>query len=80
MLWTFLAIAVSVYASLCLFFFIFQRSFIYMPTPATPMHDATAVLEVPGARLRLSTRPLDGPKALVEGKRAASPFHPPLTR
>ena len=65
MLWTILTIAVSVYASLCLFFFVFQRSFIYIPTPATPMHGAAAVLEVPGARLRLSTRPLDGPKALV---------------
>jgi pimeloyl-ACP methyl ester carboxylesterase len=56
---------VSVYLSLCLFFFVFQRSFIYMPTPATPMHDAAAVLKVPGARLRLSTRELDGSKALV---------------
>ena len=66
MLWIILTIAVSVYASLCLFFFVFQRSFIYMPTPVTPMHDATAVLEVTGARLRLSTRPLDGPKAFWE--------------
>ena len=65
MLWIFTTIAVSVYASLCLFFFVFQRSFIYMPTPAKPAHDAVGVLEVPGARLRLSTRPLDGPKALI---------------
>jgi hypothetical protein len=73
MFWTILTIAVSVYASLCLFFFIFQRSFIYMPTPATPIHDAAAVLEVPGARLRLSARPIDGPKALVEGQSAPQP-------
>jgi len=65
MLWIILTIAVCAYASLCLFFFIFQRSFIYMPTPATPAHDAAAVLEVPNARLRLSTREFDGPKALV---------------
>jgi len=65
MLWTLLTIAVCVYVSLCLFFFIFQRSFIYMPTPAKPTHDAAAVLEVPNARLRLSTREFDGPKALV---------------
>jgi uncharacterized protein len=65
MLWTLLTIAVCVYVSLCLFFFIFQRSFIYMPTPATPTHDTAAVLEVPNARLRLSTREFDGPKALV---------------
>lgn len=60
-----LTIAVCVYAVLCLVFFVFQRSFIYMPTPATPTHEAAAVLDVPGARLRLSTRELDGPKALV---------------
>jgi pimeloyl-ACP methyl ester carboxylesterase len=65
MLWIILTIAASVYASLCLFFFVFQRSFIYMPTPATPTHDVAAVLEVADARLRLSTRPLDGPKALI---------------
>jgi pimeloyl-ACP methyl ester carboxylesterase len=65
MLWTILTIAVSVYASLCLFFFVFQRSFLYMPTPPTPARAVAAVLEVPGARLRLSTRAHDGPKALV---------------
>ena len=65
MLWTILAIAVCVYASLCLFFFVFQRSFLYMPTPAHPTHNAADVLEVPDARLRLSTRQFDGPKALI---------------
>ena len=62
LLWTILTIAVCVYGAICLFFLVFQRSFIYMPTPATPTHGAAAVLEVPGARLRLSTRQLDGPK------------------
>jgi pimeloyl-ACP methyl ester carboxylesterase len=65
MFWTALAIAACVYAGLCLFFFLFQRSFIYMPTPATAAHDAALVLEVPDARLRVSARPLDGPKAVV---------------
>lgn len=65
MLWILTTIAVSIYGGICLVFFIFQRSFIYMPTPVTAAHDASAVLEVPDARLRLSTRPLDGPKALV---------------
>lgn len=65
MLWIILTIAVCGYASVCLFFFVFQRSFIYMPTPATPAHDTAAVLEVPNARLRLSTRDFDGPKALI---------------
>ena len=51
MLWTILTIAVCVYGAICLFFLVFQRSFIYMPTPATPMHTAAVALEVPGARL-----------------------------
>ncbi len=65
MLWTLLTIAVSVYAGLCVVFFIFQRSFIYMPTPATPVHAAAFAFEVPGATIRVSTRPHDGPKALL---------------
>lgn len=65
MLWTTLTIAVGGYCVLCLFFFVFQRSFIYMPTPATSAHAASDVLEVLGARLRLATRPIDGPKALI---------------
>jgi len=65
MLWTILTIAVCVYGAICLFFLVFQRSFIYMPTPATLAHDAAAVLKVPSARLRLSTREFEGPKALV---------------
>ena len=65
MLWTILTIAVCVYASICLFFFVFQRSFLYMPTPAHPTHNASDVLEVPDARLRLSSREFDGPKALI---------------
>ena len=65
MLWTILTVAVCVYASLCLFFVVFQRSFIYMPTPAKPTHDTAVVLVVPDARLRLSTRELEGPKAII---------------
>jgi hypothetical protein len=65
MLWTLLTIAVGVYAGLCVIFFIFQRSFIYTPTPATPVHAAAFTLEVPGATVRVSTRAHDGPKALL---------------
>lgn len=65
MLWSLLTIAIGVYAGLCLIFFVFQRSFIYMPTPATPAHGAAFTLEVPGAAVRVSTRPHDGPKALL---------------
>jgi hypothetical protein len=65
MLWTILTIAASVYCLLCLFFFAFQRSFIYMPTPATSAHDTSDVLKVADGRLRVSTRDLDSPKALI---------------
>ncbi len=65
MLWTLLTIAIGVYAGLCLIFLVFQRSFIYMPTPATPAHAAAFTLEVPDATVRISSRPHDGPKAVV---------------
>jgi hypothetical protein len=65
MVWSILSIAACAYVGLCLFFFMFQRSFIYMPTPATAEHDAAIPLDVPGARLRITARPLDGPRALV---------------
>jgi len=65
MLWSLLTITIGAYAGLCIIFFIFQRSFIYMPTPATPSRVGAFTLEVPGARVRISTRPHDGPKAVV---------------
>jgi pimeloyl-ACP methyl ester carboxylesterase len=65
MLWSLLTIAICVYAGLCLVFLFFQRSFIYMPTPATPAHAAAFTLEVPHANVRISSRPHNGPKALV---------------
>lgn len=65
MLWSFLTIAVGVYVGLCGVMFFMQRSLIYMPTPATQAHDKAMVLDVPGARLRISSRPHDGPKALL---------------
>lgn len=65
MLWSLLTIAVGGYAGLCVIFFVFQRSFIYMPTPVTPAHVAAFTLEVPGATVRVSTRPQDGPKGLL---------------
>ena len=65
MLWSLLTIAIGVYAGLCLIFLVFQRAFIYMPTPATPAHAAAFTLEVPDAKVRISSRPHDGPKAVV---------------
>jgi len=65
MLWSVLAIAVGAYLGLCAFFFVFQRSFLYMPRPETPDHAGAFTLDVPDARVRVSTRPHDGPKALI---------------
>ncbi len=54
------------YAAAGLALFVAQRSFIYYP-PATPMFPAplTSTLEVPGAVLRVSERPLQGDKAVI---------------
>ena len=60
-----LTIAACVYAGLCLFFFFCQRSFIYVPRPASSAHAVAVTLEVPGATLRVSCRQLEGTKALV---------------
>ena len=65
MLWSLLAIGFGVYASLCVVFLVFQRSFIYMPTALTPGTAVTLVLEVPDASLSISFRAHDGPRALV---------------
>ena len=65
MLWSLLSVAIGVYAGLCLVFLVFQRSFIYRPTPVTPAQARAFTLEVPGARVRISSRPHDGPGALV---------------
>ena len=65
MLWSLLTIAIGVYAGLCLVFLVFQRSFIYMPTPVTPAHAKAFTLEVPAAQVRISSRAHDGPKALI---------------
>ena len=65
MLWSLLTIALGVYGGICVFFLIFQRSFIYMPRPETAAHADAFTLDVPGARVRISSRPHDGPNALL---------------
>jgi pimeloyl-ACP methyl ester carboxylesterase len=65
MVWSILSVAACSYVGLCLMFFFFQRSFIYMPTPVAPAHAAAITLEVPGATLRVSCHSMDGTKALV---------------
>lgn len=65
MLWSLLTIAIGVYLGLCGIFFVFQRSFLYLPRPETPAHAAAFTLDVPDARVRVSTRPREGSKALI---------------
>ena len=65
MVWSIVTIAAGVYAGLCLIMLVFQRSFIYMPTPLTAAHAAAVTVEVPGATLRVSSRPHDGPRAVL---------------
>lgn len=65
MLWSLLTIVMGVYVGICVFFLIFQRSFIYMPRPETSTHAPAFTLDVPNARVRISSQPHDGPKALM---------------
>lgn len=65
MLWGLLTIAVGVYLILCLVFLVFQRSFLYVPRPETAAHAAAFAVEVPGARVLVSSRPHDGPRAVI---------------
>jgi pimeloyl-ACP methyl ester carboxylesterase len=65
MLWSLLTIAVGVYLILCLVFLVFQRSFIYVPRPETAVHAAAFPLELPDARVLVSSRPQDSPRAVM---------------
>jgi len=65
MLWNVMAAAAAVYAAVCLFFFVFQRSFIYHPTPVMPDHDRAMRLERPDASLRISCVLRAGPRAVL---------------
>ena len=55
---------VAIYAGLCGILFFAQRSLLFHPVPALG-HAPTATLDVPGATLRIATRPHDGPRALL---------------
>jgi pimeloyl-ACP methyl ester carboxylesterase len=65
MVWSVLTIVVGVYVGLCGVLFFMQRSMIYMPTPATAAHTGALALDVTGATLRVSSRALDGPAAVL---------------
>jgi len=65
MLWSILAFALVAYLGICLFFWIAQRSFIYLPRPETADHAGAVSLPLPDATLRISQQPYDGPQALV---------------
>lgn len=62
----FVAAIVVLYVGLCVLLFFLQRSLIYFPHQrASGASETTAKLQVPGAELRLSVRPWQGPKALL---------------
>jgi pimeloyl-ACP methyl ester carboxylesterase len=65
MLWSLLAFALVVYLGICLFFWLAQRSFIYMPRPETADHAGAVSLPLPDATLRISQQSHNGPQALV---------------
>ena len=61
-----LSIAVATYAAACLALFAFQRSFIYFPPHSLSLPaPKTSTLVVPGARVLVSERPRQGPKAVI---------------
>jgi len=58
--------AALVYLGLCGALFVLQRSLIYIPQPASSYdRAATIVLPTAAARVLVSTRPKDGPRALI---------------
>ena len=65
MLWSILAFALLAYLGICLFFWITQRSFIYMPRPETADHARAISLQQPDATLRISQQLHAGQRALL---------------
>ena len=55
---------VGIYAGICGVLFAAQRSLLFHPVPATG-GVPTTTLDVPGATLRIATRPHDGPRAIL---------------
>lgn len=61
-----LAVITALYLGLCAALFVFQRALIYFPQPRSPGISATILtLPVADAQVLVSTRPHDGPDALI---------------
>lgn len=61
-----LLLGMGVYTAACLALFFLQRSLIYFPPPVAAWPGpSTSTLEVPGATLKVSERPLAGQHALI---------------
>jgi len=61
-----LLLAMGAYAAACLALFFLQRSLIYFPPPTAAFSaPQTTLLDVPGASVVVSERPLAGPRALI---------------
>lgn len=79
---TMLTLAISVtfvYLGLCAALFIFQRSLIYFPQPRSLDRGVvTITLQADGAKVLVTTRPHNGPNALIYfGCNAADAYLPP---
>lgn len=57
-------VCVAAYAGVCGLLFAFQRSLLFYPVPASGNVSTTA-LDVPGATLRIATRPREGERAIL---------------
>jgi pimeloyl-ACP methyl ester carboxylesterase len=60
-----LALAALIYAALCLALFLAQRSFIYYPQPKSASDESPLTLNVDGATVLVSTRPLPSSEAVI---------------
>lgn len=61
---TLIAVIAVAYVGICATLFAFQRSLIYYPQPSA-LSTVVTTLTVPGAELRVSVRPHDGPNGLL---------------
>ncbi len=65
MLWMILGLCLTLYGSICLVFFVTQRSFIYFPQPGRNREIARITLATAAGQIELAARPTDSPQALL---------------
>ena len=65
MLWMILGLCLTLYGSICLVFFVTQRSFIYFPQPSRNRNIDRLTLATAAGQIELAARPTDCPQALL---------------